>query len=125
MASDNVRITGDGLVRLIDGIAAHNNSISFEPGLRIDDRIASDDYSGSVDTAGDVEAAEQDKDVPRKIALHLDGAEETDRVVDLLSLGDEDVLVEVGAVPPRLSQSCSRKRKKQQREHAKRFGEQG
>lgn len=125
MASDDVRIAGDGLVRLIDGIASHNDGVSFKPGLRIDDRIASDDYSASVDAARDIEAAEEDKNMAREITLHLNGAEEANSIVDLLPLGDEDVLIEVGAVSPRLSQGCSRKREKQQREHAKRFGEQG
>lgn len=116
MASDDVGVSRDGLVGLVDCIAADDDCISAEPSLRVDDGVASDDYSASVNSARDVETSEENKHPSGEVALDLDGAEDADGVVDLLALGDEDVLIEVVAIAVRLSM-CER-RGEHKRQHS-------
>jgi hypothetical protein len=95
VAADDPGVAGDRLVCLIDGIAADNERAVPYSCLRIDDGIAADHRGPSRDASGDVEIAEENEDVSCNIPFHLYRTEDAGCVVNLLPLGDEDVLVEI------------------------------
>jgi len=90
-------IARDRFVRLIDSIASDDEGAASDSRLRIDNRIASDHGRTAIDPPGDVEIAKENQDASGDIAFDLNRTEDTGRVVDLLSLGDEDVLIEVSS----------------------------
>ena len=97
VSANDPGITRDRLIRLVDGIPADDEHTATYPGLRIDNGIAADDRRPAGDPASDIDIPEEDEDTTGKIALNLHGAEDAGGIVDLLSLADEDVLIEVGA----------------------------
>ena len=97
VASDDPCITRDRFIGLVDRIAADDESVAAEPGLRVDDGVATDNGRSAGDPPSDIEIAEEHEGAPGELAFNLHGAEDAGGVVDLLSLCDEDVLVEIGA----------------------------
>ena len=97
VTSDDPCIAGDRFVGLIDRVAADDECVTAEPGLRVDDGVATDNGRSAGDPPSDIEIAEEHEGAPGELAFNLHGAEDAGGAVDLLTLGDEDVLIEVGA----------------------------
>lgn len=97
VTADNPGIARDGFIGLVDGIASNDEGVAANPRLGIDDGISTDNRRRAHNAAGDVEVAEENQDAACNFSFDLNRAEDTGCVMDLLPLGDEDVLVEIGA----------------------------
>lgn len=89
-------IARDGFIGLVDGIASNDQGVAANPRLGIDDGISTDNRCPAYNAAGNVEVAEENEDAAGDFSFDLNRAEDTGCVMDLLPLGDEDVLVEIG-----------------------------
>ena len=85
MSANNIRASRQRLVRLIDRISTQHNGVAADSRLRIHHSIAANDRGAPFHAAAQVEAAEQHKNVPRQVALHLHRAEDAGRVMHLLA----------------------------------------
>lgn len=90
-------VAGERFVCLIDGISPNDKRVSANPGLRVNNGVASDNGRMAVDATRDVEISEKDEDAAGQITFNLHRAEDAGGIVNLPALSDEDVLVEVGA----------------------------
>ena len=124
VTADYVRAAGDGVVGLVDCIAAQYDGVSADPRLGIDDCVAADDGGAAVDAAGYVQVPEKNEGAACQIAFDLHRTKDTDGVMHLLSGGDEDVLSEVDAVASRLG-VCGGDQQHRESENPSCTGQQG
>jgi hypothetical protein len=124
MSAEDIGASGDRVVGFVDCVSAQDDRIATDPGLGVDYGVAADDSGVVVDVTGYVEAPEENEGATGEIALYLDGTEDADSVMHLLTGGDEDVLSEVDTVAARLGMG-SRCEEKRESENPSCAGKQG
>lgn len=71
MTANNVRVSGEGVIGLVDGVAVDDDRSATDARLGVDDSVSADDVDVALHAAGHGEIAEEHEDVARKVTVDL------------------------------------------------------
>lgn len=71
MTANNVRVSGEGVIGFVDGVAVDDDRSATDARLGVDDSVSANDVDVALHAAGHGEIAEEHEDVARKVTVDL------------------------------------------------------